>query len=103
MASYHRYVLSAEADQDIEDIFDYTQKEFGQDQAIKYISEFEELFAQLNDNPKMGKARDEIKPGLRSFPKASHVVFYRMLTNNIRIVRILHGSRDIPHSFQEQL
>ena len=101
MASIRHYVLSPEADRDIEEIFEYSQKNFGLDQAIKYITEFDELFTRLIDNPDIGRTRDEIKTGLRSFPKTSHVVFYRVLTDHVRIVRILHGSRDIPRYFQE--
>jgi len=44
----------------------------------------------------MGRTRNEIKKELRIFPKASHVVFYRILKDTIRIVRVLHGSKDLP-------
>lgn len=26
----------------------------------------------------------------------SHIIFYRICTDHIRIVRVLHGSRDLP-------
>lgn len=90
-----RYRLSQEADRDLEDIFDYTTHEFGIDQAVSYISGFEEVFMSLAANPGLGRKRDEIRNGLRSFVKGSHTIFYRVLESHIRIVRILHGSRDI--------
>ena len=90
------YELSAAADRDLQDIFDYTTEKFGLEQAVKYVSEFEILFSQLANNVHLGKNRDEIKAGLKSFSKSSHVVFYRLLRDRIRIVRILHGSRDMP-------
>jgi len=89
------YELSDVADEDISEIFDYTAMEFGYEQAVKYVSELEDLFNKLLDNPKMGRERGEIKPGLRSFPKSSHVVFYRLMKDRIRIVRVLHGSKDL--------
>ena len=89
------YELSPEADQDLEDIFDYTEREFGIDQAIEYLSGFEGIIAKLVHNPGLGKKREEIREGLRSLLKDKHVVFYRILDNRIRIVRILHGSRDL--------
>ena len=58
------YELSTEADQDIDAIFDYTEIEFGFDQAVKYVSEFDDFFVRLLDNPELGKKRDEIKAGL---------------------------------------
>ncbi len=91
------YELSKQADIDLEEIFDYTEKEFDFDQAVEYLIDFEELFNHLIINPELGKKRDEIVPGLRSFPIAKHVVFYRLLKDRIRIVRVLHGSRDIPN------
>lgn len=104
MSSVKRfYELSVAADEDIEEIFEYTDKEYGQDQAIQYLSDLEELFAQLTDTPALGKSRDEIKTGLRSFPKAEHIVFYRVLKDRIRIVRVLHASRDLPKFFEKPL
>ena len=93
------YILSEIADKDLEDIFDYTFDEFGYDQAEKYLLEIEEIFQNLIANPQIGKKRDEIKQGLYSFPKDNHIIFYRILDNHIRIVRVLHGSRDIPKYF----
>ena len=90
------YELSAEADKDIEDIFDYTAEEFGLDQAVTYVNAFDHVFADLLDNPELGRRRPEIRQGLRSIAKESHTVFYRILKDRIRIVRILHGSRDLP-------
>nr|WP_262888428.1 type II toxin-antitoxin system RelE/ParE family toxin [Chryseobacterium cheonjiense] len=50
-------------------------------------------------NPTSGKTRNEIKQGLYSFPKGNHIIFYRLSDTHIIIVRILHGSRDIPNFF----
>ena len=93
------YILSEIADKDLEDIFDYTFDEFGYDQAEKDLLEIEEIFQNLIANPQIGKKRDEIKQGLYSFPKDNHIIFYRILDNHIRIVRVLHGSRDISKYF----
>lgn len=93
------YILSEIADEDLEDIFDYTLNEFGFEQAEKYLLEIEELFQNLILNPYLGKIRNEIKKGLYSYPKDNHVIFYRILDNHIRIVRVLHGSRDFPKYF----
>lgn len=93
------YILSEIADKDLEEIFDYTFDEFGFDQAEKYLLEIEEIFQNLIINPQIGKKRDEIKQGLYSFPKDNHIIFYRISDKHIRIVRVLHGSRDIPKYF----
>ncbi len=89
------YRLSSQADQDLEEIYDYTKQEFCHKQAVKYLSGFEELFQKLIQNPHMGHERLEIKEVLRSIPKDSHVVFYRIRSGHIRIVRILHARKDL--------
>jgi toxin ParE1/3/4 len=91
------YELSVEADKDIEAIFDYTSEEFGIDQAVIYVREFDDTFGKLLDNPELGSKRSEIRKGLRSIVKESHIVFYRVRKDRIRIVRILHASRDLPN------
>ncbi len=89
------YELSLEAEKDLEDIFDYSVDKFGVDLAVFYVGGFEDTFEHLCRNPKSGKERTEIRDGLRSIVKESHVVFYRILKSKIRIVRILHLSRDV--------
>jgi len=93
------YILSEIADKDLEDIFDYTLDEFGFNQAERYLLELEKCFQNLLLNPQSGKKRDEIKKGLYSFPNGNHIIFYRILDHQIKIVRVLHGSRDIPKYF----
>ena len=93
------YELSIEADKDLEDIFDYTYNQFGADQAFKYVQAFDTCFSDLCKTPLMGRARTEIRQGLRSYLRESHIVFYRVIDKRIRIVRILHGSRDLPRFF----
>ncbi len=90
------YELSEKADQDIDDIYVFTENKFGVDQAVTYVSEFDAVFKLLTTHPESGRKRNEIKTGLRSFPHSSHVIFYRIFEDKIRIVRILHGSRDLP-------
>ncbi|PIQ50334.1 MAG: plasmid stabilization protein [Cytophagales bacterium CG12_big_fil_rev_8_21_14_0_65_40_12] len=89
------YHLSIAVEQDIGEIYDYGVYRFGMYQAVKYLMELDLVFTQIVKNPDLGKKRDEIKVGLRSLPKNSHVIFYRLLEDSIRIVRVLHGSRDL--------
>jgi toxin ParE1/3/4 len=47
----------------------------------------------------MGRAREELLPGIRSFPFERYVVFYRVVKKTVEIVRLLHGARDIENIF----
>jgi hypothetical protein len=41
----------------------------------------------------------DLRPGLRSFPIANYVIFYRVESDgSVLILRVLHGSRDLPVS-----
>lgn len=91
-----KVILSEAADADLEDIFDYTLEEFGLDQAVSYVSEFDDTFEIISENPEIGRKREEVREELRSLTKDKHVIFYRILIDHIRIVRILHDSRDLP-------
>ncbi|WP_396137967.1 type II toxin-antitoxin system RelE/ParE family toxin [Flavobacterium sp.] len=95
----NKYVLSLEADNDLEKIFDYTFEEFGFNQAVKYLDEIAKVFVKIINTPEMGRSRNEIKKSLYSLPIESHVVFYTIHTDHIRIVRVLHGAKDLPKSF----
>jgi toxin ParE1/3/4 len=95
-----RYLLSLEADLDLEEVFDYTLEVHGLDQAEAYVSGFDDVFSSLTTHPELGSSRDEIKVGLRSLSYESHIVFYRIQPDHIRIVRgtWIEGSSSI---FQE--
>ena len=49
--------------------------------------------------PKMGIARPEVAPEIRSFIEGRYVIFYRPIPDGIEIVRVLHGARDLEASF----
>lgn len=93
------YELSLDADMDLEDIFDYTTREHGFNQAVRYLLNLEIIFNSPVVNPEIGRQRNEIKNGLYSLAEQQHVIFYRILNDHIRIVRVLHGSKDIPNHF----
>lgn len=95
------YELSLASDFDLENIFDYTEQEFGFNQAVKYLTDLETIFNSLIKNPEIGRKRNEIKKDLYNIPEQQHIVFYRILKNKIRIVRVLHASKDIPKNFKK--
>jgi toxin ParE1/3/4 len=95
-ATRYSYVLSQAADNDIQEIYEYTAKNFGDDQAIKYLTGLEDLFYALCAHPHTGRQRDEIREGIRSTNYVSHIVFYKVVEKRIRVVRVLHASRDVP-------
>ena len=96
-----QYELSSAAERDIEDIYNFTAAEFGVEQAVTYLQRIEDSLSTLTANPEMGRLRPEIRAELRSMPIESHVLFYRIAGPRLRVVRILHASRDLPRQFED--
>ncbi|XWK91565.1 MAG: type II toxin-antitoxin system RelE/ParE family toxin [Phormidium sp.] len=56
----------------------------------------------LADFPNIGRNRDDLQPGLRSFPVDSYLIFYRQMAGGIEIVRFVSGYRDLEAIFLNQ-
>lgn len=94
------YMLSPLAEDDLEEIWLYIAEdnEGAADGMIRKIFKAIDL---LTKNPMMGRAREELLPGIRSLGAPPYIVFYRAAPDAIEIVRILHGARDIDSVFHE--
>lgn len=95
------YVLSIDADADLQDIWSYTVDTWGERQADNYIVGLFQLFDRFAGFPDMGRRRPELGKTIRSFPHQSHVVFFMPWQNEIAIVRVLHASRDLAALFED--
>ena len=73
---------------------DYTLRQWGVEQALAYEAAIDRALEALRNHPRMGRTRDELRPGLLSFPAEHHVIFYRIKTDLIEVVRILHERAD---------
>ena len=91
----NNYILTNEADSDLSDIFDYTENEFGYNQAVKYLSNLKTALSKISKNPAIGRKRKDLKKGIFSVPEQSHVIFYLINKEVLIIVRVLHSSRDL--------
>jgi toxin ParE1/3/4 len=96
-------LISPEAEADLDEIWLYIAKESQDSQrADTFLDRFSALFLRLAENPYLGRRRDDLRPGYRSFPVGEYLVFYRVTGDErILVLRVIHGSRDIPTSFLE--
>ena len=92
----YRLVLSPAAQQDLQSIYQFGLRTWGQNQSSAYLHDLKEHLWILTTQPIMGVERTELEVAMRSFPVKSYVVFYRVQTNQVQIVRVLHGRQD-PH------
>lgn len=63
--------------------------------ATGLLERFEEVSLTLGEHPEIGRRREELAPGLRSFPVGAYVLFYRPAPYGAEIVRILDGRQDL--------
>lgn len=63
--------------------------------ADRVLDRLAEAASYLTQNPEMGPARDDIRPGLRYLVSGSYLLLYRILGEDIEIVRAVHGRRDL--------
>lgn len=89
------YRLRALARDDLEAIWHYTAEQWGMEQAERYLEALFTCFDDLAANPGLGRSRNEVKPGYRSFPQGRHVVFYSLKPAGIEIIGIVHQSSDV--------
>jgi len=88
------YQLTDEAAKDIEGILDHSVKNFGAVQTEYYFEALKECIELLADNPNIGYSAEDILPDYLRFPHESHIIFYKILSSSILVVRILHERMD---------
>jgi toxin ParE1/3/4 len=86
---------------DVVEIFRYLAREGGLQVAERFLTQVEATFARLAKTPGMGARYGHGHPALAElhyFPVArfpKYIVFYQPIAGGIRIIRVLHGARDI--------
>ena len=67
--------------------------------ADRWVDQLDEKLQLLATQPLMGRARDELSAGLRSFPFGRYVIFHMPIDGGIDVVRVLHSARDVDAQF----
>ena len=89
-----RVTRRPEAETDVIEIWGYIADESAAE-ADRWVDRLDERLQLWATQPMIGRARDELAPGLRSMSFGRYVVFFAPIHDGIDIVRVLHGSRDI--------
>lgn len=96
-----RYEFTETAQNDLEEITDFTLARWGREQAEKYLDGLEQLAQNLADFPELGADRGALLAGLISFPYVSHNIYYVQQPHGITAVRVLHKRMDQRHIFNK--
>jgi len=81
---------------DLIEIWQYIADDSPED-ADRFLDTLEEKMGLLGDNPEMGKRREELAEGLRSFPVGNYMIYYRPhdRKEGVVVVRVLNATRNI--------
>lgn len=90
----HQLIIAPAAKADLKDIYQYGLRQWGQAQSEAYLEILKGKFWSLTEQHLMGIERPELLAGMRSLPIESHILFYRVTTTNVEIIRLLHGRQD---------
>ena len=93
-----RVTKTALADQDHREILEYLS-DHSERAAEAFTAELADSVRLLAGQPRMGRQRDDLAAGVRSSVVGRYVVLYRFTDEELQILRIIHGSRDIPRLF----
>jgi toxin ParE1/3/4 len=95
-----RYVLSPLALQDLSDIWDYSDSQWGADQADTHLLAIhvacQMLVTAVSNGRLAGQSADHIRTGYRKQIVGSHLVFFRSnAVGVVDVVRILNQRMDV--------
>ena len=89
-------VISERAEVDLREIWLYSFKEWGTEQADRYLDELDVGLQECRAEPERGKDHQAVRPGYWSKLIRKHVAFYTFNDDEVLIQRVLHGSTDPP-------
>ena len=94
------YRLTARARRDVLLIWAYIAED-NEAAADRFVDLLIQHFQLLGDNPHLGRRRDELRAGYRSFPVGEHLIFYRIGQPGVRIMHVVHARRDLERLFRK--
>jgi toxin ParE1/3/4 len=88
-------VRTAQAEEDLIAIWQWIASD-DPGAADRTLDAFERRWQQLAGFPHSGIARDDIAPGIRHLTTGQYLTLYRVDSDCVRIIRVLHGRRHLP-------
>lgn len=82
---------------DLEEIGDYIARD-NPARAGSFVAELRAHCEKICLNPSGYRRRPELADELRSCVHGNYVIFFECTTEQVTIVRILHGARDLPEA-----
>lgn len=95
-----RLRTSPRAEEDLRDIGDFIAQD-NIDAAISFVERLRRRCNELVPFPAVGRKRDEVRGGYRSVTEGEYVILYQVVEDELVIVRIIHGKRDLGKALKD--
>ncbi len=96
------YKIAPEAIRDLDGIWDYIAKD-NVGAAERWIDRLMAAMDLLADNPGLGHVRSDVEmPSLLFWPMEKYVIAYRVIREQIEVVAVTQGSRNVPSLLRER-
>lgn len=92
--SQYQLVFAPVAKDDLKAIYQFSVLQWGLAKAELYLEQIKYNVNLLLEHPFMGLERTDLLNGIRSLAVERHIIFYRIVENQIMIVRVLHSRQD---------
>jgi toxin ParE1/3/4 len=90
----HKLIYRLQAEEDLEAIYQFIAHD-SPARAFSFIDQIQERCDLLRDPPEQGRARPDLRRGLRVVPYGRSVVIaYQITSDAIEVVRIFYGGQD---------
>jgi len=91
-----KIAVAPEAERDLEDILEYIAAD-NPSAAGSLAESFDKSIARLAELPYMGPSMHvPLRKGFRKVTVFPYLVIYRVTSDTVQIVRVVHSSRDLP-------
>ena len=93
--------ITEPAARDIEEIVDYLAKQSGMNRAEEFLLALDSKLARISKFPKIGRKRSKVLPNARSLAVENYLILYALDGQNIAILRVVSGYRDLSSLFND--
>ena len=103
----YQVLLTYDAARDLEELYDYIESHDAPEKADYVLDKIEEAFTSLSENPERGAYPKELLAiGLREYREIyfkSYRVIYRVIADNVYVMVVSEGRRDMQTLLQRRL
>ena len=105
-----KFYLTSRALDDLQEIYDFSVEEWGEEVALRYMKSFEDAFSVLKENKGLLKVNSNISSKFRAYFVKKHCVICDIVEDTIFVLTIRHTSinllerlKDLTPSLEEEV